>query len=200
MTSKKPHRPAPKQLRMQRCYLIFCEGETEETYVHLLQRLYHAHIRIITQVEGQSITPNLVRQRKEALRLKANEPIETFLMYDMDVAEVNKKLFNCDATPLLSNPSVELWFLLHSKQQRSALSTEDAIRELKKSDPAWRNYEKGDFTPTQKILLWENRLEAVKKAKELSQYQNPSSQIFILIDKLEKLHDCPESSPEPMPV
>lgn len=190
MRSKKPHRPLPDKLTMQPVFLIFCEGETEESYIHMLQRFYRAQIRIVTHVEGQSICQNLIRQRKEKLRLKPNEVIETFLMYDLDVPEVNKKLFECDAIPLLSNPCVELWFLLHSKDQKGAISTDEVIRELKKSNPIWKNYEKGDFTMTQKQVLWNNRLDAVKRAKVLTSLNNPSSGIYILIEKLEKLHDC----------
>lgn len=175
---------------MQPIFLIFCEGETEESYIHMLQRLYRVQIRIVTHVEGQSICQNLIRQRKEKLRLKPNEVIETFLMYDLDVENVNKKLFECEAIPLFSNPSVELWFLLHSKDQKGALSTEEVIRELKKSDAVWRNYSKGDFTITQMQVLWNNRLDAVKRAKALTNLNNPSSGIYILIEKLEKLHDC----------
>jgi hypothetical protein len=80
--------------------------------------------------------------------------------------------------------------LLHSKDHRTAISTDEVIRELKKSDAVWRSYEKGDFTITQKQVLWNNRLEAVKRAKLLKNLNNPSSGIYILIEKLEKLHDC----------
>ena len=191
MKPKRPHRPDPHGLKMQPVFLIFCEGETEESYIHMLQRFYRAQIRVITQVEGQSICQNLIKQRREKIRVKPNEVIETFLMYDLDVNEVNKKLFECDAIPLFSNPCVELWFLLHSKDQKGALSTDEVIRELKKSDAVWRSYEKGDFTITQKQVLWNNRLEAVKRAKLMKSLNNPSSGVYILIEKLEKLHDCP---------
>jgi hypothetical protein len=156
----------------------------------MLQRFYRAQIRVITHVEGQSICQNTIRKLKEKIRVKPNEIVETFLMYDLDVEEVNKKLIECDAIPLFSNPCVELWFLLHSKDHRTAISTDEVIRELKKSDAVWRSYEKGDFTITQKQVLWNNRLEAVKRAKLLKNLNNPSSGIYILIEKLEKLHDC----------
>ena len=190
MNSKRPHRPSPKGQTMRPVFLIFCEGITEEIYIHMLQRFYRAQIRVITQVEGQSICQNLIKQRKEKIRVKPNEVIETFLMYDLDVNEVNKKLFECDAIPLFSNPCVELWFLLHSKDQKTSISTDEVIRELKKSDAVWRSYEKGDFTITQKQVLWNNRLEAVKRAKLMKSLNNPSSGVYILIEKLEKLHDC----------
>lgn len=194
MNSKKPHRPSPNERTMRPVFLIFCEGITEENYIHMLQRFYHAQIRVITQVEGQSICQRLIRKHKDRLRLKPNEVIETFLMYDLDVNEVNKKLFECDAIPLFSNPCVELWFLLHSKDQKGALSSDEVIRELKKSDVVWRSYQKGDFTINQKQVLWNKRLEAVKRAKLMKSLDNPSSGVFILIEKLEKLHDCTESS------
>ncbi len=191
MNSKRPHRPSPNGKTMRPVFLIFCEGITEEIYIHMLQRFYRAQIRVITQVEGQSICQSLIKQRKEKIRVKPNEVIETFLMYDLDVNEVNKKLFECDAIPLFSNPCVELWFLLHSKDQKTSITTDEVIRELKKSDAVWRSYEKGDFTVTQKQVLWNNRLDAIKRAKLLKSLNNPSSGVYILIEKLEKLHDCP---------
>ena len=190
MRSNKPHRPQPNGLTMRPVFLIFCEGITEEHYIHMLQRFYRAQIRVITHVEGQSICQNTIRKQKEKIRVKPNEIVETFLMYDLDVEEVNKKLLECDAIPLFSNPCVELWFLLHSKDHTTAISTDEVIRELKKSDAVWHSYEKGDFTITQKQVLWNNRLEAVKRAKLLKSLNNPSSGIYILIEKLEKLHDC----------
>ena len=119
MRSKKPHRPSPNERTMRPVFLIFCEGITEENYIHMLQQLYRAQIRVITHVEGQSICQNIIRKHKEKIRLKPNEVVETFLMYDLDVEEVNKKLLECDAVPLFSNPCVELWFLLHSKDQKT---------------------------------------------------------------------------------
>ena len=189
MRSKKPHRPSPNERTMRPVFLIFCEGITEENYIHMLQQLYRAQIRVITHVEGQSICQNIIRKHKEKIRLKPNEVVETFLMYDLDVEEVNKKLLECDAVPLFSNPCVELWFLLHSKDQKTTISTDEVIRELKKSDAVWHSYEKGDFTITQKQVLWNNRLEAVKRVKLLKSLNNPSSGVYILIEKLEKLHD-----------
>ena len=185
MRSYKPHRPSPNGLTMRPVFLIFCEGITEENYIHMLQRFYRAQIRIVTQVEGQSICQSLIRKQKEKIRVKTNEHIETFLMYDLDVEEVNKKLFECDAIPLFSNPCIELWFLLHSKEQKTAVATAEVLRELKKSDTVWRTYQKGDLTITQKKVLWNNRMKAVKQAKELKKYANPSSGIYLLIERLE---------------
>ena len=92
MRSNKPHRPQPNGQTMRPVFLIFCEGITEEHYIHMLQRFYRAQIRVITHVEGQSICQNTIRKQKEKIRVKPNEIVETFLMYDLDVEEVNKKL------------------------------------------------------------------------------------------------------------
>ena len=185
MRSNKPHRPQPNGLTMRPVFLIFCEGITEEHYIHMLQRFYRAQIRVITHVEGQSICQNTIRKQKEKIRVKPNEIVETFLMYDLDVEEVNKKLLECDAIPLFSNPCIELWFLLRSKEQKTAVATAEVLRELKKSDTVWRTYQKGDLTITQKKVLWNNRMKAVKQAKELKKYATPSSGIYLLIEKLE---------------
>ena len=120
---------------MKRVFLVFCEGETEETYLDYLKQTYRSPIRIVPKVEGGSI---------------------------------------------------ELWFLLHGKDKKTKLSTEDAFNELLKMDDCWAGYEKAALTDTQKAFLWEHRLEATERARKLKVFENPSSGIFNLILALEK--------------
>ena len=89
-------------------------------------------------------------------------------MYDMDVPAINGKLNDCRAYKLLSNPAIELWFLLHGKDKKTKLSTEDAFNELLKMDDCWAGYEKAALTDTQKAFLWEHRLEATERARKLN--------------------------------
>ncbi len=56
----------------------------------------------------------------------------------------------CKAKLLLSNPCFEIWLLLHAKDQKTSLSSADAVKELKDSGPVWHNYSKALFTDTQK--------------------------------------------------
>jgi hypothetical protein len=107
-------------------------------------------------------------------------------MYDMDVQAINEKLRKCKAEMLLSNPCFEIWLLLHAKDQKSAIETDALIKELKKSAPVWKNYSKSAFTDTQKAFLNDNTDVAVARAKDLCEFQNPSTGIYKLIDLLQK--------------
>lgn len=106
-------------------------------------------------------------------------------MYDMDVSAINQKLMACKAELLLSNPCFEIWLLLHTKEQKSALSSEAVLKELKKSASVWNNYSKSVYTDTQKNYLREHLKDAVNRAKELNDYQNPSSRIYRLLEMIE---------------
>jgi hypothetical protein len=77
--------------------------------------------------------------------------------------------------------------LLHNAVQNAAISTNDCIDRLKKSDPDWGNYKKGAFTEKQKHTLWENRGTAIVRAKQLLEEGNPSSLVYRLIDAMDKV-------------
>lgn len=172
--------------RMRRVALVICEGETEAGYVNLIKKWYKSPVRIISHVEGAKITQSLVDKRTRELKISALDKVGTFLMYDMDVPAVNEKVMACKAELLLSNPCFEIWLLLHVKDQRSALSSDAALRELKKSALVWNNYNKASYTDTQKAFLKEHLSEAISRAKELKEYQNPSTRMYKLLEILEK--------------
>ncbi len=171
---------------MKPVFLIFCEGETEETYLDFLKQAYRSPIKIIPRVEGGSISQRLIDIRKKELKISKTDKVLVFLMYDMDVPAINEKLKECRAFKLLSNPTIEFWFLLHGKDWTSAISTNDAFEELLKAKDCWIGYEKAALTETQKAFLWEKRLEATERARSLKNFENPSSGVFNLILALEK--------------
>jgi hypothetical protein len=105
-------------------------------------------------------------------------------MYDMDVPSINEKLLSCKAEKLLSNPCFEIWLLLHAKDQKSPVTTDALIKELKKSATVWKNYAKSDFTNTQEAFLKSNTDTATARAKELRELQNPSTGVYKLIELL----------------
>ena len=183
MASKRE--PSPS-LRMRKIALVICEGETEVCYINLLKSWYKSPIRIVSHIEGTKITPSLVEKRTKELKISQWDKVHTFLMYDMDVQAINEKLRKCKAEMLLSNPCFEIWLLLHAKDQKSAIETDALIKELKKSAPVWKNYSKSAFTDTQKAFLNDNTDIAVARAKDLCEFQNPSTGIYKLIDLLQK--------------
>ena len=106
-------------------------------------------------------------------------------MYDMDVPAINEKLMACRSELLLSNPCFEVWLLLHAREQKSPLSSEAALKALKKSAPVWQHYNKAIYTDTQKAFLREHLGEAICRSKALKDFQNPSSRIYKLLEILE---------------
>ena len=181
MASKRE--PSPS-MRMRNIALVICEGETEVCYINLLKTWYKSPIRIVSHIEGTKITPSLVEKRTKELKISQWDKVHTFLMYDMDVQAINEKLHKCKAEMLLSNPCFEIWLLLHAKDQKAAIETDALIKEVKKSAPVWKNYSKSAFTDTQKAFLNNNTDVAVTRAKELREFQNPSTGIYKLIELL----------------
>ena len=113
------------------------------------------------------------------------DKVTSFLMYDMDVNEVNQRFNQCKATLLLSNPCIEFWFLLHETDCSMPLSSDAVIRELKNSDAIWKHYTKGTLTFPQQSFLWHNRDKAIVRAKALKPYAHPSSSLYLLLEQLD---------------
>lgn len=189
--SKNRRNSAPSR-KMKEIFLIFCEGKTEEIYVNMLRQQYRSPIKIVTLKEGQHITQQVINSHKKNLQIGPSDRITTFLMYDLDVPELLPRLQSCEATMLLSNPAFELWILLHMTDQHSALSTEEVIAKLVSSFPEWKNYKKATFTKEQADILWKNRHQAVHRAIALQDTKNPSSQIYLLIQCLERFSCSPK--------
>lgn len=169
---------------MKTIALVICEGETEKSYVDLLKRWYKSPIKIESHIVGAKITPKQVEKYKDNLKISRDDKMDTYLMYDMDVQDINEKLMHCSAELLLSNPCFEIWLLLHSKDQRSSINTESLSKVLKNSDAVWVNYTKGTFSETQKKFLKEHIGIAVQRAKALPEHQNPSTDIYKLVERL----------------
>lgn len=171
--------------RMRKIALVICEGETEENYLNLVKKWYKSPVRIVSHIEGTKITQALVDKHERGLKISAKDKVDTFLMYDMDVPAINEKLMACKAELLLSNPCFEIWLLLHAKEQKSTLSSDEVLKELKKSGPVWRNYNKAIYTDTQKAFLHDHLIDAIGRSKKLKDFQNPSSRIYKLLEILE---------------
>lgn len=170
---------------MRKIALVICEGESEVGYLDLIRKWYKSPVRIVSHIEGTRITRTLVDKHVRELKISPYDKVDTFLMYDMDVPAINEKLMACNAELLLSNPCFEVWLLLHSKMQKTGLSSNAVINELKKCSPIWHNYNKAFYTDTQKSFLKEHLSKAISRAKTLKDFQNPSSRIYKLLEILE---------------
>lgn len=172
--------------KMKQAFLVFCEGFTEECYVQELRQRYRSPIRIVPIRQGQSISKSFVEREIKNEKVSPRDRIESFLMYDRDVPEVNAKLDECEGTKICSNPCIELWFLLHSQDQKSCLSSAGCVKTLQNSAREWTRYKKGELSATQRNLLWENRSAAIERAKELTEGKNPSTGVYKLLESVER--------------
>ena len=171
---------------MKPVFVVFCEGETEEAYLDFLKQTYRSPFKIIPKVEGGKISQHLIRTRCREVKISPNEKIQVFLMYDMDKPEITEKLLQLKAHLLLSNPCIELWFLLHCKDQKTAISTEDAIKALKHIGAPWNRYKKPEISTTQKDFLKLHVQEAMERASLLPIHNNPSSDVHHLLRSIIK--------------
>lgn len=180
--------------RMKKVILVVCEGETEAAYVDFLRQSYRLPIKIVSKVSGHDVSKRKLDAYRKDLRLFGKEGITTFLMYDLDIEGIFGKLKHLDASLLLSNPCIELWFLLHCSNQRSELSADECIRRLQSSDQTWNDYRKPSLNSKQREFLWNNKEDAVQKAEALKDFENPSSTIYKLIKILDSEINFPSGT------
>jgi hypothetical protein len=178
--------PRPER-KMKPVYIVFCEGETEDNYIAFLRLHYRVPIKVISKITGQKISQALIERHVKAERIAKDDVVSSFVMYDLDVPGLSERLNRCKATHLISNPCIELWFLLHEHNQCSNIATDACVTKLKKISPDWNTYAKGSLSKSQQKILSEKVAIAIERAKGLSFPENPSSTLYDLIEKLEEI-------------
>lgn len=173
-----------------RLFLVICEGETERAYVERLKLEYRLPIAIRTKVSGNRINARLVAQYVRELGVGDDMECSIFFIYDGDVPSVVANLKKIDGVLILSSPCIELWFLLHSKDCRGTLDSKSAVKELGLSHPVWASYTKGMISDQQNEVLKLRRGDAIARAMRLSYPENPSSNMYVFIQALEKEKKC----------
>lgn len=169
-----------KGRQMKPNFFVFCEGETEMAYVKFLRSLYRAPIQVIPKKGKSNISEDYIeRSKNEYVRTDQDK---VFLMYDLDVDGMLENLQKIpNAELLVSNPCIELWFLLHYQEQKAEISSDKCVQKYQKVS---KQYKKGALSEEEKKVLAENREIAIKRAKKLAEYQNPSTTVFKLLEKL----------------
>lgn len=171
----------PKGKVIKPTFFVFCEGETEETYINHLRSKYRLPILIDAKVAGNGLTEKYISNYKKS---KVNHTKDkTFLVYDLDVPGMEAKLKAIKNTQLVSsNPCFELWYLLHLQEQKSELTSKETLEKLNKHYP---NYSKGVFNQDFKKLIEDGHAKAMNRAPKLKEFENPSTQLFKFINELE---------------
>ena len=161
-------------------FFVFCEGETEIAYVKFLRSLYRAPIQVIPKKGKSNISEDfIIKSKNEYVQ---TEQDKVFLMYDLDIDGMLEKLQKIpNAELLVSNPCVELWFLLHYQEQKTEISSDKCIKKLQKVS---KEYKKGTLSEEDKEVFAKNKKLAVERAKALDVFSNPSTTIYRLLDLL----------------
>jgi len=177
-------RRAPRGKKINPTLFVFCEGETEVSYINLLKSVYRIpSIHIHPKIRGNNISSDYIYNYKRDK--PTHEKDMNFLMYDLDVPNMLERLSGIEGCILLvSNPCIELWFLLHYKNQTANINNVRCCREMTNRN---RTYKKGLIDIKLKEKLISKIEDALKRAKGLTEYNNPSSTIYRLIEVLNEL-------------
>ena len=136
-------------------FFVFCEGESEVAYISHLRSQYRAPIQIIPRKSDSNISVRYIENCKR-------EYVVT----------------------MVSNPCIELWYLLHFEKCHAELTQNVCIKKLKRH---LEHYTKGTLALNEKQQLSEKTSEATARAKMLDTYNNPSTTIYKMIELLESL-------------
>ena len=172
-----------KEKTMKPNFFVFCEGESEGADVKFLRTQYRVPIQLISKKSDPNIALRYINNCKKEYMTTDNE--KTFLMFDLHVSGTLERL-QCihNAILLVSNPCIELWFLLHCLDHHAELTSKACIKKFQTISP---HYTKGTLSQQEKQILAANTNNAVVRAKLLTAHDNPSTTIYELIDALNNI-------------
>ena len=169
-----------KEKQMKPNFFVFCEGKTEMAYIKFLRSLYRVPIQVIPKKGKSNISKEDIENSKRDYVTTNQDKV--FLMFDLDVAGVLEHLQKIpDAELLVSNPCVELWFLLHYQEQKTKQTSKKCLQKMQSVS---KDYKKGVLSEGEKNVLAANKDIAIKRAKLLEKYANPSTTIYKLLELL----------------
>lgn len=211
MTHRQRRRGGRKSLQRRaptrtpkRTVLIVCEGgETEPTYFNAIRkakRLETLRIKVVGGNEAGTHPKSVVEYAKGTQKeaKNARDPFDSvWCVFDRDVhVNINAAFEQArgnDFKIAFSNPSFELWYLLHFQDQGGHIERDKALKSLKRHIP---RYNKSDNIYDQ---LAPQQDAATKRAKQLrkqhgiederciTESQNPSTWVDQLVEELHQL-------------
>lgn len=173
-------RNKPQRRKINPHYWVFCEGKTEEAYVAFLRSFFRVPVEIVSRVSGSGIDLAHIKKFKQGKPTDKKD--KNFLVYDGDVEAVVKRLKTIPGcTVLLSNPSIELWFLYHFKNQKANITTAQCIKELENRTRT--RYAKGEFCDKLEEKFKTKLKDAIAHSKASDFSNNPSSNMHELLEE-----------------
>lgn len=186
--------------------VIICEGSTEEIYFESIRkhkRLPTVKIKVVNPdcSDPLSIVKKAVEIRDYSEREKAwLDDDQIWVVYDGDEHILNNEenwktaieLASTENIVLgISNPSFELWFLLHYQEQNANIRRDVALSNLKKHLPHYTKTTELFPEPLEAVTSTATeRAERLKDRIErdgLDNYTNPSTEIYLLVKVLQNL-------------
>lgn len=146
-----------------------------------LKQHYKFPIKIKTRVSGNKISKRYLNNYLKENQFTKRDRV--FLFYDLDIEGIFEKLKAIDGADLLiTNPCIELWFLLHFEQVKHDISCTDSFNRLQNH---LNGYQKGNAASSHFTEIHERVQAATNRARALEDPKNPCSTVFQLIDLLE---------------
>jgi len=169
-----------KVKKMRPIFFVFCEGETEVAYVNYLKSKYRLPVQVIPRKSDSNISCRYIENCKKEYLTTGSD--KTFLMYDLDVEGILDRL-SCipEVVLLVSNPCVELWFLLHREDCRTEMDSKICIR---KYESVSLGYKKGRLSVFDMQLFDKGEDYAIERAKKMVAPDNPSTTVYKLVEAL----------------
>ena len=192
-----PRRTRQRQPRPEIHVLV--EGEkTEDGYLLPLRRSLRDHVLITVDNRGGApltLVERSVRTKRdaerEAARGRGRAFDEVWCMFDRDahpnVPEALELAARNNIEVVMSNPCIELWFILHFEDQTAAIDRHSAQRRSSELLGCEKN-----LTVTATGTLFSRHVEARRRAQSLdtkhegdgsAPRSNPSSDVWRLIDR-----------------
>ncbi len=164
-------------------FYVFCEGESEEAYISFIKATHRIPIQIRSKVAKNKINQKYVNR---VLKLyQPHRKDKCYLMYDLDVPGMLNRLKDIKGSTLLvSNPCIELWYILHTCNHNYAASTHQCITQLER---ICKEYKKGFISDKLKNELKTGEAKASSRAKKLTLHDNPSTSVYLLIDEINRV-------------
>lgn len=182
----------------RRVFVIVCEGEETEPIYFNKYKKRECNLTIKTPDNKYTDPINLAKFAKEYIKkvgldLRAGDKI--WCVFDCDENSNDKiskacKIAGKDVIMCLSNPSFEVWYLLHFVAIQSKLSRSEVMQRLKGYIP---EYDKSEDVYH---LLKETRPIAIENAKNLNRKHersgtelicvesNPSTQVYAIVEDI----------------
>ena len=182
--------------------VIVCEGEkTEINYFNGL-KTRDSGVDIIP-VPGGTHPKHIVKYAEERMNSKWSIDFEEgdciWCAFDVDentnqdIKDAHEHAKTKNIQIALSNPCFEIWFLLHYKQIFSQISRQDVVKELKKfisdyiKNQPINHLLKGKQDTAIAHAKKLNQIHQNKKTELISRESNPSTQVFDLIEFIQKI-------------